>query len=315
MEILLVADGVVFAQGAHFHADRNHLRFLPEHAHNPAVPVLVQRAHNLGGVSEFVRLECRREHHQHLALAHRHVHRAEIEERMTEGQHALAVVISDRAYAGDAHVAVDQHSGNHVPGLERILPTRGGFVRIDRTAAAALHGGDAHLLEHRSELAKHVVIEAGKSERRFDGHHHRRLQGQIRRSAGGHRSAQQSRRNSGGFFTRTALIGSACIGRPRLVEIVDLEHQLDRRDAADRIGGKDAEAQGYGADQLAIDVNRTTAHPASHVGARGLAAHLRQDDVLARSPLILPEADNLDRHGLGLAPLEDCPGIAFHSRL
>ena len=68
-----------------------------ELAHDAAVPILFQRADDLGGIGELVRLELRCKHHQDLALAHRHVDRTEIEDRMAEAEHALAVVIGGGA--------------------------------------------------------------------------------------------------------------------------------------------------------------------------------------------------------------------------
>ena len=86
-----------------------------------------------------------------------------------------------------------------------------------------------------------------------------------------------------------ALAGVRAVGRTRFVEVVDLQHQLDRRDAADRVRREQAQPQRHRADQLAVDVHRAAAHAPRHVGARGLAAHLAQDDVLLRSPDVLGE--------------------------
>ena len=107
------------------------------------------------------------------------------------------------------------------------------------------------------------------------------------------------------------LVRRARVGRPRLVEIVDLEHQLDRGDAADRVGREHAEAQGDRAHQLAVDVDRAAAHAAGDVGADCLAAHLGEDDVLLRPPGVLPQADDFHRHRLGFVPVNTVQAVPF----
>ena len=96
---------------------------------------------------------------------------------------------------------------------------------------------------------------------------------QIGQRARGYGLRQQIARH-GHLAARRHFIGRARIGGPRLVEIVDFQHQLGGRDAADRIRRKDAEPQRHRAHQLAIDVHRAAAHAAGDVGAHGFAAHL-----------------------------------------
>ena len=79
-EILLAAHRIILAERAHLYGHWNHGRFLTQHAHDAAVAVLMQRAHDLGGIGEFVGLELGGQRHDDLALAHGHVHRTEVEE-------------------------------------------------------------------------------------------------------------------------------------------------------------------------------------------------------------------------------------------
>ena len=136
---------LLLAEGAHLDGDRDHVGGFAQHAHDAAVAVLVQRADDLGGVGHLVGLELRGEGHEDLALAHGHIDGAEVEERVAEGQHALAVVIGDGAEPGHAHVAGNQHAGDGVARFERSLPAGGGLGGVNGAARAALHDVDAEL--------------------------------------------------------------------------------------------------------------------------------------------------------------------------
>jgi len=92
----------------------------------------------------------------------------------------------------------------------------------------------------------------------------------------------------GDLSARRRLIRSTRVRRLGFVEIVDLQHQLDRRNAADRIRRERAQPQRHGADQLAIDVHRAAAHSARDIGPLRLAAHLADDHVLLGPPGVFP---------------------------
>ena len=108
--------------------------------------------------------------------------------------------------------------------------------------------------------------------------------------------------------------GARIVGA-RLVDVPNLEHRLDGRDAANRIRREHAQPQRDGAHQLAVDVNRAAAHPAGNVGAQRRAAHLRDDDVLFRPPHIFPAANDFDGDRFRLSALEHGPRHALHARL
>ena len=311
VKILLAADGLRGIERPHLHGHRDHVRPRSQHAHDAAMAVLVERAHDVGGVGELVGLVRRGERHQHLALAHGHIDRAEVEERVPEGQHALAVVVGHGSQAGDAHVAIHQHARHGFSGVQRMLPSGRGLVGMERRArASALRRGDAKLLEHGAEFAQCALGETREDQRRLDGNHH------------GRSSCPPPRRcpsNSPGTDTSRprawSFIGRARILRPGVVEIVDLQHQLDGRDAADGVRREHAEPQRHRADQFPVDIHRAAAHAARHVGAGGLASQFGQDDILPRSPGVLPQADDLHGNRLGFRALKDGPGGALHAGL
>ena len=70
------------------------------------------------------------------SLAMRHVDRSEIEHRMTERQHALAIVIGDGAAAGHGHVSRHEHGGDAFARLQRGAPVLG-RLRRNRAIRAA----------------------------------------------------------------------------------------------------------------------------------------------------------------------------------
>ena len=93
----------------------------------PLIAILPQRADHFGRVAEFGGLKGGAEHHQDFALGHRHIERAEVEEWMTEGENAFAVVIGDCAHAGGRHVAGNQNAGDRFARIQRMFPSGGWF--------------------------------------------------------------------------------------------------------------------------------------------------------------------------------------------
>ena len=55
--------------------------------------------------------------------------------------------------------------------------------------------------------------------------------------------------------------------------------------------------------------------PLGDIGARCLAAHFADDDVLSGTPHILRNPDDLHRHRFRFGPLEHGPGGTFHALL
>ena len=129
----------------------------------------MERAHDLGRIRELVRLILRSQDGQHFAFAHRHIERPDVEERMAEREDLLAVVVSDRAESGDAHIAGYEDSGDGLARLQRGLPVGGRLAGRQCVARAALDRGDAELAEERRIIAQHVLVESGKHQRSGDG--------------------------------------------------------------------------------------------------------------------------------------------------
>src|SRR5437764_15325579 len=84
-----------------------------------------------------------------------------------------------------------------------------------------------------------------------------------------------------------------------------LAHLLDRRDAGDRLLGKRKRPR-YGADQLAIDIDRAAAHSGDHAGLFQWApGKARQDQVLLGGKGVLEDAENLDLKLIYAVAFED----------
>ncbi len=193
-----------------------------------------------------------------------------------------------------------------------MFPTRRGLVVAQGAGGAAGRDGHAGLLEERREFAQHALVKTGEAERRFDRDHGLRWR-QTAGPSGGDHLREHAAREIHGRALRAGIAGDASVGGTALIEVVDLHHQLDRRDAADGVGRKHAEPQRDGADQLAVDVDGAAAHSSRDIGANGLAAHLADDDVLAGTPLILQNPDDFDGKRLGLRAGQHGPGIPFHA--
>ena len=103
---LLFDDGVLLPHRPNLHIHRNHRRFGPQHSHNSGMAILLQRPDNLRRVTHLIRLKLARQHHQDFALAHRHIHRTHIEERVSESQNAMAVIVSHRTQPRHTHIAI-----------------------------------------------------------------------------------------------------------------------------------------------------------------------------------------------------------------
>ena len=300
VQLLFGASRPVHVQRAHRDGDGNHRRFLAQSAHDAAMAILTQRPHNFRGVGQLIGLVGRGKHHQHIALAHRHVDRSEIEERVPERQYPFAVVIGNRAKPGHAHVSGNKDPGDRLARPQRSLPIRRRLRSAQGAACPARHCCDAHLLQSGRERVHGFLGKSGKADRRVD-RYHRGIVKEIRSGV-----------EAGDLLPRA---WSFRVARPRFIEVVDFEHQLDRRDPADRVRRKYAEPKRHRANQFAVNINRTAAHSPGDIGARRAAAHLPDDDVLPGTPHILPRADDFDRNGLGFGTFKDRPADGVHPRL
>ena len=156
---------------------------------------------------------------------------------MSEAEDALAIVVGDCAQARHAHVAGNEHSGDRFAWVAVHSANRWQASDPKAAGRAALHGRDAHLLEHGSELAKTFSLKPENTSGVSIG----TIRGACRGRFGDAPAATACASSSPGTSIcapRLELAGGLGVRRPALVEVVDFEHQLDRRDAADRIGEK-----------------------------------------------------------------------------
>ena len=94
-----------------------------------------------------------------------------------------------------------------------------------------------------------------------------------------------------------------------------LDHLLDRSDAGDRLLGK-GKGPRYGADQLAIDINRAATHSGDHAGLfKRTAGKPRQDQVLLGGNGVLEDAENLDLELINPVAFEDGAAHSLQSRV
>ncbi len=115
----------------------------------------------------------------------RHVHRTQVEQGMSEGQHALAVVVGHGAERGDASRRPPARWPRCRPGSAIFpIPARAwsNASRSRRCPARRVH---AELLEHRTRSrAERVIGNAGEGQRGIDRHQRGRLEARLRSPAG-----------------------------------------------------------------------------------------------------------------------------------
>jgi hypothetical protein len=110
--------------------------------------------------------------------------------------------------------------------------------------------------------------------------------------------------DDGGGGARLGLLG----GLP------DREHLVDRGDPGDGVLGE-AEAVGHGADELAVDINRTAAHAGDDAGRfEAMSFEPGQDDA-AFGRGVLQDAEDLGVEVLDGLALKDALPVSLHARL
>ncbi len=136
-----------------------------------------------------------------------------------------------------------------------------------------------------------LSVEAGKHQRRFDGHHHGWIGGRVPWAPAATASASiwlgmETWPSPGG----TPCSAEASLSGVRASSGRDLSKSLISSISSMGVmpqmasGRKRAHAQRHRAHQFAVDVDRAAAHAAGHVGADRLAQHLGHDNVLVGSP-------------------------------
>ncbi len=92
-----------------------------------------------------------------------------------------------------------------------------------------------------------------------------------------------------------------CVFNWKIVDwdIADLKHLLDGRDAGDGLFGELTDAVRKRTGQLAVNVDRASAHAFDDSRVLGfVAVQASEDEVLARTSRAAQNAKNLDLHGL-----------------
>src|SRR5262249_51329991 len=123
-------------------------------------------------------------------------------------------------------------------------------------------------------------------------------------------------RAAGLFYTGEFGCGDGSIiqGGDALIELVDLQHLRDGRNAGDRLFGEGANAVADCAQHLAVDIDRAAAHSGDHAGElRLLAPQADQDQVALWAQHVFEHTEHLDLHSLRLSSLEHRVSHAFHA--
>ena len=232
---------------------------------------------------------------------------------MSAGEQALRIDVGHGAGGGNIHIAANQHGADGGSGLDWFR-----LLAIARRANAH-HGNDARRRELRPVALQGLVGKTVEHERSFDG-----LQ-IVAVALGRERSAFAG---AGGWLWFAAWLGEAGAGKTgthrrrtiagllcrTMIQRIDLQHLLDRRHARDRFLGELADAEGQRARQLAVEINRASAHARNHAGIFGLGAvQTDQDNVALGTVHVAHHAQNFHVHGFGFHALEHGERCASHA--
>ena len=149
--------------------DRNRFRASADRSHDSAGSILTKRPDDCAGVGHLERCGQTRHHGDDVGLRHREIDLADVEEWMAERIDAIAVDVRDGSGCGDGEVAVEQHRGDRIAGLEvfvDVVPTGDGSTR--NASRAAWHGDESHLVEILSESRNRFRCEARHRQRNGD---------------------------------------------------------------------------------------------------------------------------------------------------
>src|SRR5262249_3335565 len=103
-------------------------------------------------------------------------------------------------------------------------------------------------------------------------------------------------------------------GGDALIELVDLQHLRNGRNARDRLFGEGTNAVADCAQHFAVDIHGAAAHSGDHAGElRLLAPQADQDQVALWAHHVFEPAHHLDLHSLRLSSLEHRVSDAFHA--
>ena len=105
------------------------------------------------------------------------------------------------------------------------------------------------------------------------------------------------------------------IGRT-VVERIDLQHFLDRRNSGNWLLGELADAKRKRAREFAIEIHGASAHSGDHAGIFRLGTvQSNQDNVALGTVYVVHHAQDFDVHGFGLYTLKHGKGSALHANV
>ena len=190
----------------------------------------IERADLLERRRHLERRRQRRQERVDLGAGDRQVDLADVEHRVAEREHLVAVDVRDGAGAGGAHVAADELDGDRAAVLERATGRRRCCGRRRRPAAAPRGTARARC----DSSAKARGAEAGERQRHRRAHQARLAAVEERAAAAGARAAASARRRRLQCAGGDHVVERAALGRPAARAERRLGHR--RRRARPRSG-------------------------------------------------------------------------------
>ncbi len=274
----------------------------------------MERADDRAGIRHLERAgEARHDRHD-LRLRHRKVDLADVEEWVAECVDAVAFDVRHRAGGRHVEVAVEEHRTDRIARREARFRIAAGRLRAG--ARSGGNGDEAHLIEIRAEARHRLRGEARHRERNRDRPRARPGAQRLRVERGRDLVEDPFRLVVRQRFQELGAADARRRGRDLARRQLpaarrDLQHLVDRRDAADRLLGE-LPAVGERADHFAVDVDRRAAHAGDDPRAvRHRIGDARDDHVLIGSD-VRHHPDDLDVEPLQLVPFEDRDAVAFH---
>ena len=245
---------------------------------------------------------------------------------MAEGIHAIAVDVRHGAGAAELKIAGDECDADRIARLERSFERHLARTRARRAAAAR---NESLIPKCAADHIRDLGLEARHRQRRRDGVEQR---AELRAAETGNRTRAREPRVAGAIrerpipIQRFAKRGGQALAcqrkfhlhargaRTRAVEGRGVRHLRNRRNAGDRLFREAAQRIRDGADQFAVDVDGTAAHPGDDAGVRERSAfEFGEYEVAMRPDDVLEHADDVDLEFLDPSPIEDRSADADHS--
>ena len=247
-------------------------------------------------------------HREDFRRSHRHFRRPALQEGMSEGQDAVALAPGDRAGAGKIKIAAHQHAGQRLARFRVVV----NVVRPGRTAPASRRDrarpdakkiSAACVPKHRKRTAASAAASSPIAAWPARAGSSRRRPGPPA-IAGPRRFPRSPRRSFPPGARSGRIIG------------FHFEHELDGRDANQRLVLGPEKSVGVGADEFAVNEDGAAAHARHGAGelVRGIQ-RLADDDGSLRADEIFRNAHHLHRETVHPAAGNRRVPLAQHARL